>query len=92
MISSSTPALTLSIIGALQATDVVHVSWTDITPLRRLMQMNQAVLEAARSPMIVADEDGIILQANYMTSEVFEYTHVRTEMLIRRCQLFSLMI
>lgn len=56
-----------------QSNDVVHVSWTDITPIKRLMQMNKAVFESARSPMVVADEKGVILQVNNMTSEVFGY-------------------
>lgn len=57
-----------------QSHDVVHVSWTDITPIKRLMQMNKAVFESARSPMVVADEKGVILQVNNITSEVFGYT------------------
>ena len=51
----------------------MHLSWTDITTIRRLMQMNQAVFECARSPMVVADEKGVILQANQIMSEVFGY-------------------
>jgi PAS domain S-box-containing protein len=41
------------------------------------MKMNEAIFESARSPMVVADEKGNILQVNKVTSEVFGYTPVR---------------
>jgi len=128
-----TPSFSSSIglyITHIQANEVVHVSWTDITPMRRLMQMNQvpweafftittpivtnyqirsfhcwllvvvycgviiyrpwrisgsvwdllhlfcplqqAVFESARSPMVVADKNGIILEVCMHASHVAE--------------------
>jgi PAS domain-containing protein len=46
------------------------------TDLKSLMRMNEAIFESARSPMVVADEKGVILQANLSTSEVFGYSQV----------------
>jgi PAS domain-containing protein len=48
--------------------------------LKTLMRMNEAIFESARSPMVVADEKGLILKANKVTSEVFGYSQVRVRL------------
>jgi len=56
----------------------------DITELRQAMQMKEAILQSARSPMVVSTKDGTILQVNHaVTTEVFGYTQVRVRPRLR---------
>ena len=48
----------------------------DITDIRRTVQMKETIFQATRSPMVVASEDGTILQVNGAVTEVFGYQKV----------------
>jgi len=52
------------------------LGWVLVAELKAMLTREKLVLDTAGSTIIVADEDGIIMEANVATSTVFGYPNV----------------